>query len=157
MAERFYDWLAGFIDGEGCFIIRETKGDGRYYCGFHLEVRLDDAKIIRDIHSTTGIGSLKTRYRAGARGNDCPQISWNVQSGRDCAKLAMILDEHPLRAKKATDYAIWRTALNEQFSPTRDWALMNVLRQQLSANKKYEGGELVALPKPAPQLKLLIS
>ncbi len=151
MDKDFGNWLAGFIDGEGCFILRETYPD-YFRCGFSIELRVDDAPILEEVRTRLGIGTLKYRNRSGKNGNDCPQASWNLQSQLDCVALMELLDKHPLRAKKAHDYAIWRMALKAQCARVEQ----NVLRaykEQLSAIKQYEGGE-VEVPSPA-QLRLI--
>lgn len=171
MDAAFGNWLAGFIDGEGCFIIRETftpSGRSGFYCGFSLEVRDDDAETIREIHQRTGVGTIKCRARPGKNGNDCPQISWNIQSGADCLALAAILDAHPLRAKKRRDYAIWRLAVDDQIAnrgtPGRKRSggyyehidRMRAYRDALTRTRTY-GGEaaVVSAIEPSPQLRLV--
>jgi hypothetical protein len=168
--DAFGHWLAGFIDGEGCFIVRKVSATS-YYCGFSIELRLDDADIIREIHERTRIGTIKMRERPGPRGNDQPQISWNLQSTSDCFMLAQILDAHPLRAKKKRDYTIWRMALEEQ---TRHVNVdrrghrrtkyashverMKQYRAALIAVRKYDGGHVMLPEQQEPaQLRLLIS
>ena len=44
-------------------------------------------------------------------GNANPVISYRIHAIAECCKLVDILDAHPLRAKKATDYAIWSRAV----------------------------------------------
>ena len=169
MDAAFGNWLAGFIDGEGCFTIREVNKNQLVYCGFSIEVRLDDADIIREIHRRMEAGTLKYRDRAGKNGNDKPQITWAVQSLPDCKKLAALLDKHPLRAKKKHDYAIWRLALDEQAAfrnhkrgtPGREEYAQRMLayREALRATKRYDGGE-IEMPEQAPtlpQLRLISS
>src|SRR5438552_588191 len=98
--DAFGHWLAGFIDGEGCFIIRQMNRN-EIYCSFSISLRDDDAAIIEEIRSRLGgIGILKFRHRKGRNGNDCPQVEWVLQSGQDCAVLVRVLDKYQLRAKK---------------------------------------------------------
>ena len=163
----FGNWLAGFIDGEGCFGM-DANQDGRLYCNFNILVRLDDAQIIREIHERLGIGTVYTRRQRSIQGK--PQIVWKVRKLTDCQKLATVLDEYPLRAKKRRDYEIWRMALAEQgahqiVSGVKVWdaasaaadaeyvRTMQLYREELSAIKQYEE-EGSTLPEPAPLLRL---
>jgi hypothetical protein len=98
----FGNWVAGFIDGEGCFYIRHAGGS--YAPIFRLKVRDDDRPILDEIVRRTGIGYVK---RTPSRN----QVEWMVCNKRDCQKLARFLQAHPLRAKKARDFAIWTKAL----------------------------------------------
>jgi LAGLIDADG endonuclease len=148
----FGNWLAGFIDGEGCFILRETTAD-YFRCGFSIELRVDDAPIIEEIQTRLGIGTIKYRHRPGKNGNDCPQVSWNVQSQPQCVVLMELLDRHPLRAKKAHDFAIWRMALKAQCTRA-GVEILRAYKERLSAIKEFEGGEEIELPPPS-QLRLI--
>lgn len=107
----FGHWLAGFIDGEGCFYIERTK-NGRpgasYGAGFHIGLRMDDKPILEEIRRSLGIG----RFRVIANGgNRQPQFRWLVTKKDECVILMGILDRFPLRAKKARDYSIWSQAV----------------------------------------------
>lgn len=164
MDRDFGNWLDGFIDGEGCFVIREVNKNGMVYCGFSIELRLDDAEILREIHRRLGIGHLKMRHRTGKKGNDRPQIGWVIQDGKGCLVLAKILEAHPLRAKKRRDFAIWRLALHEQLTnrsrrkgEDRSAHAQRMIdyREALIETRQYDGGDVV-LPAPTPpQLRLI--
>lgn len=109
----FGNWLAGFIDGEGCFSIG-INNYRRPSLRFDISVRLDDAAILGEIHEQIGIGKLierPARYASMAAGK--PQLVWRVQKREECWRLRQLLDKYPLRAKKKRDYAIWRLALED--------------------------------------------
>lgn len=160
----FGNWLAGFIDGEGCFFIRvagKQARDGMPYlqCCFSIEVRLDDATIIREIHKRTAIGALKYRERAGKNGNDKPQITWYLQKISDCVALVALLDQHPLRAKKSRDFAVWRTGVEIQASTygSARHAQLAVLKEELEEIRRYDSDLKVPRePAAAPQLRLIV-
>ncbi len=121
MDKAFGNWLAGFIDGEGCFSIsvpdkiRTGKSvPRRPSVRFDISVRMDDAAILREIHKRLGIGKIivrPARYASMAAGK--PQIVWRVGKRAECLQLAELLEAHPLRAKKKRDFAIWRIALDD--------------------------------------------
>jgi hypothetical protein len=110
------NWLAGVIDGEGCFVI--TTGvigpppDRLVYYTpkFRMALRDDDAPILQEIADRLAIGKI---YFCGAprRGNGKPSVCWDVSRKAACRALVRFLDRFPLRAKKARDFAIWREAV----------------------------------------------
>ena len=140
--EAFFHWLAGFIDGEGCFRIQKEKGGGYYACQFSLKLRDDDRAILEECVRRTRAGIL---HVMAAYGTSRPGVRWAVQSRADCWKLAAILDRHPLRAKKAREYAVWREALEvwthmkrgHRWHGPRDWTPMIEFKQQIEDLRVY--------------------
>jgi hypothetical protein len=80
--------------------------------------------------------------RAG--GSD-PFGHWLVQSRSGCARMVVLLDQYPLRAKKHRDYVIWREAVHTWANVRRGpgsaslstWARMAVLKQELISARAY--------------------
>jgi hypothetical protein len=157
--DAFGHWLAGFIDGEGCFMIVPQRS-GSFSCEFVLGVRLDDERIIREIHERTGLGNVNLNAeRRNPRWG--PRIHWMVRSKAECAALVRLLDQYSLRAKKAADYAIWREAVSEwtkygRGRPHRDKSRMEALYAALTSLRRYAGGDVEreALPTD-PQLRIV--
>jgi hypothetical protein len=58
--ERFYEWLAGVIDGDGCFLLSQ-KG----YASLEITMGLEDLPLLRYIQNKLG-GSIKQRSGAKA-------------------------------------------------------------------------------------------
>lgn len=60
--ESFWAWFAGFIDGEGYFILRKIKNPRHYKTGFAWSPRLiianNDRHTLELIQNTIGRGSL---------------------------------------------------------------------------------------------------
>jgi hypothetical protein len=107
----FRHWLAGFIDGEGCFYI---TGAGKSRPGvwrprFSLTLRCDDRPTIEA--AQVAVGGLGTIHEYEPTGPGRRVVRWMFQSQSDCEALCAILDIHPLRSKKANDYRIWRGAV----------------------------------------------
>lgn len=138
----FGNWLAGFIDGEGSFVI--ATSNGQFRCMFSLAVRDDDFEVIREVAERTGIGSIGRRRRYAANHN--PTVVWTVTSIRDCVALVRILDRFPLRAKKRRDYAVWRRAVlhwetrpvGSHWHGTVDWHEFAALKRELEAVRVYQ-------------------
>lgn len=112
---QFGNWLAGFIDGEGCFFIAAVKrhrNDGTHYYTyrpiFTLTLRHDDAPIIEEIIGITGLGGSHY-YQPTGPGQRV--IRWAVQSKPDTQELCSILTTFRLRAKKQQDFLVWKKAV----------------------------------------------
>jgi hypothetical protein len=153
MDAGFGNWLAGFIDGEGCFLIAAQPCGIRFYPRFQLKLRADDRAILDEIQAALRIGN---RYdyepTACAKGNDKAQSLWSVTDQAGCVALVAFLDEFPLRAKKARDYAIWREAVHARTS--RDWRRMLMLRGRLIEARAYDAEECVAIERRPDQMIL---
>ena len=111
--DDFANWLAGFIDGEGSFLIVRDRRSWRsdtFRTTLRLGLRADDESVLREIAESTGLGYVK-RKKITPVGKTRPQVVWEVVTKLDCMALVRLLDAHPLRAKKARDYAVWREAV----------------------------------------------
>ena len=100
MDRDFGNWLAGFIDGEGCFQVSYAR---KYWsCRFTIQLRSDDAPILEMIQSETGLGKIYV-YE--------PAAVWRVTKRSDCSALVELLDEHSLRAKQTEVFKLWAIAV----------------------------------------------
>lgn len=58
----FYEWLAGFIDGEGNFQINPLKGKSgeivKFSFMFNINLHVDDIDVLHSISKILGIGSV---------------------------------------------------------------------------------------------------
>jgi hypothetical protein len=155
--DSFGHWLAGFIDGEGCFLI-SGKREGRLACAACVKLRGDDRPILDEIVERTGIGSV--RHQPNTQRTH-PQYAWLVNNKADCLALVALLDRFPLRAKKARDYAIWREGVLDWTRVDRrrgrsDWSRMSALKAALEAGRKF-GADAVDVPEPAPVAQLRLA
>lgn len=146
---EFGNWLAGFIDGEGCFIIQQlnhTPKNGRertgnYMARFHMNLRDDDVEILKEIIARTGIGVLGRR--PPSKPTEGGQVNWQVAAKAEVMMLVNILDAHPLRAKKKEDYRLWREAViawcqTEHGKNNGEvWKRMAQLKDELSRTRSY--------------------
>ena len=143
MDREFSHWLAGFIDGEGCFRVHKEKAGAYYACHFALKLRDDERPILEEIVTRTAIGHLK--HDTVRNGNSRPCLVWVVQSKADCIKLVALLDCFPLRARKAKDYAVWREAVafwvnqrrGNRWHGPRDWSQMIAYKKAIEAARAY--------------------
>lgn len=153
----FGNWLAGFIDGEGCFSILNSSYQRAWSCRFAIKLRLDDEPILRECQQRLGIGTIQ--YEGEDDHGGKPKARWSVHTKGDALKLIEVLDEHPLRAKKARDYVIWREAVVEwhRIGGPRsgnhgmaDWSRIEALKARLEAVRRYPVLAETPLP-PAPE------
>lgn len=104
----FFNWLAGFIDGEGCFGVYKRRDSSGWIFRFFVKLRDDDGDILEECQRRIG-GTL--RFEKSKNPKWGGQVIWAVSSREDCLRLIDVLDKHPLRAKKRRDYALWREAV----------------------------------------------
>lgn len=137
MDTDFGYWLAGLIDGEGCFVIahRQQGGSDYYSPTFSLKMRDDDGEILRLIHQTTGLGRLYHLTRQP--GN--PQITWDVIRKQDMLALVGILDEYPLRTRKRKDYLVWKEAVFTYADGSGRSSALADLKLSMETARKYAG------------------
>jgi len=135
----FCYWLAGLIDGEGCFTIK-AHARGTHAPSFALKLRADELGTLTMIRRRTGIGTINRE--------ECephPMVRWVVQDRAGCQRLCDLLDKYPLRAKKLADYWVWREAVCEWTSRPRgnrwhgqaDNTRMAALRTRLMDGRAY--------------------
>jgi hypothetical protein len=149
----FGNWLAGFIDGEGCFRIHRhvsRRGAVYYQCRFLITIRHDDRPILEEIRRILGVGTLCVNRRQYARNENHKPVSiLYVDCRAGAARLVEILDRYPLRAKKARDYALWREAVlfwlarshlgsSRRAGQGRDWGRVEELRRALMDGRRFE-------------------
>ena len=108
------DYVAGFVDGEGCFYINfrrdvrhERKNKPVYFywdTGFAITLRGDDKDILEKIKISLNCGRLSFDKRG--------QVRYEVTDLNDLiSKVVPFFDKYTLRAKKSLDYQLWKEAL----------------------------------------------
>ncbi|MBI4253078.1 LAGLIDADG family homing endonuclease [Candidatus Uhrbacteria bacterium] len=108
------NYVAGFVDGEGCFCIGASKHttmkrkvDLRPL--FEIELRIDDREILERIQATIGCGSLYDLHYK--RYDWAPHAKYKVGSVRDlCQFVIPFFDKHKLQGKKKDVYSLFRQA-----------------------------------------------
>lgn len=108
------EYVAGFIDGEGCFSLsfrkdvrHERSGSPVYYSWkamFAVMLRIDDEEVLHMVKDTLGCGSI-THAQAGA-------VRYQVANLDDLqAKLVPFFIRYPLIGKKGRDFELWKEAV----------------------------------------------
>lgn len=107
------DYIAGFVDGEGCFALKfrrdvrhDRNGTPEYlYWGieFAIVLREDDREILEKIKTTLGCGNFSSTHGS---------IRYSVTRFDDLLyKVVPFFEKYELRAKKAHDFKLWKEAL----------------------------------------------
>ena len=101
-------FFAGFVAGDGSFVIRPNNAGASWSCGLQVKLRADDTPLLAAFRDWSGLGQLSP---AAARGGSRPQTTWMIGRQAECLKVAAILDDSPLLGKKAREFQIWREAV----------------------------------------------
>ena len=135
--EAFGNWFAGFVDGEGCFVIRVQRG--RHSTAFQLRLREDDIAVLLSIRDHLNLGKIYREWpRRGREGYySKPKALWWVQTKAGCMRLIDIFDRFPLHSKKVQDYVIWREAVLEYRSSQPNQVRLASLKAELEDGRKY--------------------
>lgn len=133
-------WFAGFVDGEGCFVVE--GGVAGYTPRFSIVLRDDDRAVLEEVQEVLGTGSITLMSNAARRsagtsnGADCFQYRVH---GVNCALVVAALDGR-LRSKKEAELQIWKQAVELRIRVPRcigDDALeMKRLREALQVAKR---------------------
>jgi hypothetical protein len=130
-------FVAGYVAGEGSFVIRANNGGQSWSCIFSLTARADDTELLRWLRDLSGCGAL---YARSAEGNAKPQTAWIVARKADCARFAAFLASTPMLNKKSGDFDIWREAVTAWLEPAgaraRDSRLAGLIRR-LHEHRRY--------------------
>jgi hypothetical protein len=152
IAPAFGYWLAGFVDGEGCFFIRRNvvPYKGREYvtygCSLSIAVRLDDLPVLEMIQRTLGMGKISSRNQKMSPLQK-PAGALSISRKEDVVSLVDLFDAFPLQSKKARDFEVWKRAVHHWDSHHRrgrqpagrmpDWSAMAAFHQELKDVRKY--------------------
>lgn len=143
MDDDFLHWFAGFIAGEGAFIIAPRyDGSGQQFTTrLKLGLRDDDIDILIEIQSRLNIGRI---YRHNPKAENVnPMAMWIVADIAGCQKLVSIFRKYPLRARKQQDFEVWAEAVAENSRPLeqRDLAKMRYLADRIKLVRRYDAEE----------------
>lgn len=103
--EDFSEWLRGFIDAEGCFLIQVVQN--RFKLIFTLSLHKDELPLLEYLARRLGVGNLSIREKS---------VSYTVSSKEDLAKIFIILDKRPLNTSKNLNYIMLRQAYDLYFN-----------------------------------------
>lgn len=129
--DAFGHYIAGFVDGEGCFTITKGK-QGRYCPEFLIHLAAGDIEILEYIQHRLG-GHIRTTpaKRAGVSAT----VKLRVCKKSECLEIVSFFNKYPLRAKKRLDFELWSNAVRAH-SAGAGWEEIAKIKEQLSAARK---------------------
>lgn len=125
-------WLAGLVDGEGCFYLstfrtRGARGYERKYrvltFEFKIAMRGDDVDVLQQAHAILGVGRIEHRKRGispTTSQNAKPLAALIVYRRTDLPTVIDFFRRFPLRSKKARDFQVWAEAFERMAAVTHD-------------------------------------
>jgi hypothetical protein len=151
--EAFGHYLAGLVDGEGCFVLRTNTRNGARgksvvcWAAFNIALRADDYEILELTRSFLQCGHVYYCPRKRNRENEKPTMVFSVTRNRELlSKVVQHFDRFPLRAKKAKAYDIWKEgavflmARNDgapkKWSP-EEFACFDAIRERLENQRAF--------------------
>jgi hypothetical protein len=153
------DYVAGFIDGEGSFSVsigqhKTLRRGVEVRPEFEIEVRADDQEILERVLITIGCGRIyDCSYE---RYGWYPHVKYKITSTREMEEILFpFLDKHPLQAKKAKSYSIFRAIVlmyrKKQHLSDSGFRRIVKLRDRLRAlgKKAKTFGKIKSLPNTA--------
>ena len=100
------DYVAGFVDGEGCFSIALRKDKGKYFywkASFAIEIRKDDKALLNSIKEFFGFGTL-------CQSRDC--VRYQISDTQILSeKVIPFFEKNSLLGKKKNDFILWKEAV----------------------------------------------
>ncbi len=119
--DRFFDFIAGFVTGEGSFYVTVQRSQSRWpqvSCGFSVKVRADDETLIRSIWRALDyagnihhIASRRYRYEWDTVTRH-DSILLLVRNLDDLNRIIIpFFDRHGLRGRKRENYELWKQAV----------------------------------------------
>lgn len=105
-------YIAGFIDGEGCFwsaIYKDETMKNKIFvrAQFEIELRADDKEILERIQKTLGCGKIYDCFYD--RYGWYPHVKYKIAKMDDIFnKLIPFLEKNPLQAKKAKVFGYFK-------------------------------------------------
>ncbi|MBI2676988.1 MAG: LAGLIDADG family homing endonuclease [Candidatus Yanofskybacteria bacterium] len=138
------NYIAGFVDGEGCFALKfrrdkkQNKNNKKFREYFYwntefaIVLRSDDFNILNLIKETFGCGSVVIIKKQN-------QVRFSVQNPKDLVeKIIPFFKRHKLYAKKGIDFQLWSCAVKIVNKNRREG--LNVTKGQRGFTKKEMNG-----------------
>jgi hypothetical protein len=98
----FYDWLCGFVDGEGCFYIKKIKNrKNNFQFLFLLELHINDLAVLEYIKDRLEIGNVKITKKTA---------KYEINNKESLKKLISIFNTYPLNTIKQLNFLDFKKA-----------------------------------------------
>ena len=161
------DYIAGFIDGEGCFYIHNKKNTGSWT--FHINIRLrdDDKEILYEMKkSNNNIGNISIQKERKNKINNSiskPMCNYRITNKKDIDIFIKLMDGK-FHAKKKRDFEVFKEAFyfyyknstngkcSRKRQPNFVVESMAKYKQQLSLIKEYQSPEIEIYKENCPTI-----
>lgn len=155
------DYIAGFVDGEGCFALkfrRDIRHDRGKRSGikpvyfywdieFAIMLREDDQEILKKIQNTFDCGKMGNLDKRGA-------VRYSVNDINDLSnKIVPFFEKYPLHAKKQFDFQLWKDAV-EIFKRNQRTKLNRIKGKQGFQKTNWNAEDLKRLKKIHEEMKI---
>ncbi len=143
----FGNWLAGLVDGEGCFQIEKrgrNNASANYKCRFHLVLRDDDKAIIEEICNILEVGTICISPARPSNGRNNRAVTrFYIGAINECTQMVKLFEKYPLRTKKKRDFTIWKQVVEELQKPVdkRNPDLLEYYYLKIKEVRQYETQE----------------
>lgn len=101
--EEFAQWFTGFVNGEGCFIIKKTAQKYNYQFSFLINLHRNDLKVLVFICSMLGFGKV-------VLDSNRESCTFMVNRQTDVLKLIEMFTNNPLLTQKNLDFLDWKAS-----------------------------------------------
>jgi hypothetical protein len=113
--DDFGNWLAGFMDADGTFLIQGREKQRTIACTCAIVQRDDNDAILYKIQEVLGVGHIRplTREKQRERGmtNAKDALRWRVGAIGDIIHVIIpLFEKYSLRGKKKRDFELWARA-----------------------------------------------
>lgn len=134
------DYIAGFVDGEGCFVLKfrrdiryERKSKPIYFywdAEFVIVLRADDKGILEQIQKTLGCGRISFDKRGSVR--------FSVSNLDDLkGKIIPFFEKHHLHTKKRFDFLLWKKSVGLLYKNRGLRTNISATSNERGARKKF--------------------
>lgn len=146
--DAFGNWLSGFADGEGTFVLylhRNKYKSGTYETHrafFSLGLRADDEEILYEIQRFWKVGRiLSGKANKGSR----PRQVIRINSARELVEVVIPhFERYPLRSKKSRDFLIWRKGAELLYAVNRRGFLNSCVEGKWTQDERQRFRVLIA-------------
>jgi len=146
------DYIAGYVDGEGCFglqfrkdIRHERPGKPVYYswkAQFMIAARKDELCLFKRIKYTFGCGEIYNQKKDDEANMEIHYCVSNLDDLKNI--ISPFFKEHQLQAKKRYDFELWAEAIDIMYRNKKK--TLNITRGQKGFSKnKWDKNDLSRL------------